>query len=346
MRYFLLGNTGLRVSELCLGTMTFGEKWGWGDSHEGAKRQLELFAEAGGNFVDTAILYTDGQSEKILGELVASERDKWVIATKYTFDAGGPGDINSFGNHRKNIMRSVEVSLKRLGTDYIDLYYLHGWDFTTPVEEVMRAFDDLVRSGKVLYPAVSDTPAWVISRANLLAELRGWSPWICLQTEYSLAERTSERDLLPMAQSCGLGVTAWSPLRQGILTGKYNKAGALSADEGKRNPKLTPRLLEIAAEVVAVAIEAGHSPAQVAVKWLLQKPGNIIPILGARTPEQLVDVLGAVDLELDEEHMKRLDTVSAIELGFPHDFLAGETVQDFALGGTVKKLAGTRRPRV
>ncbi len=346
MRYYLLGNTGLRVSELCLGTMTFGEKWGWGDSREGSKKQFDLFAGAGGNFVDTASLYTDGQSEKILGELVAPERDKWVIATKYTFDAGGPGDINSYGNHRKNMMRTVERSLKRLGTDYIDLLYLHGWDFTTPVEEVMRAFDDLVRSGKVLYPAVSDTPAWVISRANLLAELRGWSPWICLQTEYSLAERTSERDLLPMCHTCGLGVTAWSPLRGGVLTGKYNKGVTPSPDEAKRNPKVTPRELAIAAEVVSVAQESGHTPAQVAIKWLLQKPANIIPILGARKPEQLEDVLGALDFELDEAHMQRLDAVSAIELGFPHDFIYGDVVQNFGLGGSVKKLTWTRRPRV
>ncbi len=210
----------------------------------------------------------------------------------------------------------------------------------------MRGFDDLVRSGKVLYGAVSDTPAWVISRANMLAELRGWSPWVCLQTEYSLAERTSERDLLPMAHTCGLGVTAWSPLKAGVLTGKYNKGVSLSPEEAKRNPKVTPRLLEIADEVVAVAKESGHTPAQVAVKWLLQKPGNIIPILGARKPEQLEDVLGAVNFELDEEHMKRLDVVSAIELGFPHDFLFGETVQNFGLGGSVRKLAVTKRPQV
>ncbi len=348
MKYHLLGNTGLRVSELCLGTMTFGETWGWGDSPDGASRQIELFAEAGGNFLDTAILYTDGQSEKIIGEIVAPDRDKWVLATKYTFDSGGPGDVNSFGNHRKNIMRSVDVSLQRLKTDYIDLYYLHGWDFTTPVEEVMRAFDDLVRAGKVLYPAVSDTPAWVVSRANLLAELRAWSPFICLQTEYSLAERTSERDLLPMAQSCGLGITAWSPLAQGVLTGKYNAqrdaSGRLTKDAA--NPYLSERNLAIASEVVRVSKECGRSPAQVALRWLLQKPGHIIPIIGARKAEQLEDTLKVVGFELGADSMRQLDAASAITLGFPHDFLANDTVQNFALGGSLKNISTTRKAAV
>jgi aryl-alcohol dehydrogenase-like predicted oxidoreductase len=345
MKYHLLGNSGLRVSELCLGTMTFGETWGWGDSPDGARRQMQLFAEAGGNFIDTAILYTDGESEKIIGEIVAPNRDKWVIATKYTFNNTGAEDVNSVGNHRKNIMRSVDISLQRMKTDYIDLYDLHGWDFTTPVEEVMRAFDDLVRAGKVLYPAVSDTPAWIIARANMLAELRAWSPFICLQTEYSLVERTSERDLLPMAQSCGLGITAWSPLAQGVLSGKYNAqrdaAGRLTRDA--KNPYLNDRNLQIAGEVVRVAKECGHSPAQVALRWMMQKPGRIIPIVGARKAEQLEDTLKVVEFELGGESLAQLDAASAITLGFPHDFLAGDTVNNFALGGSIKRLSTTRK---
>ncbi|MGL5880379.1 MAG: aldo/keto reductase, partial [Xenococcaceae cyanobacterium] len=219
MRYKLLGNSGLRVSELCLGTMTFGEDWGWGGSYEESRKMFDAFAAAGGNFLDTANLYTNGTSEKYVGEFVAGDRHKWVIATKYSLNTGN-GEINAGGNHRKNMVQAVEASLQRLNMEYIDLLWLHAWDFTTPVEEVMRSFDDLVRMGKVLYIGVSDTPAWIISQANTLANLRGWTPFIGLQIEYSLKERTPERDLLPMAQALGIGVTAWSPLGAGVLTGK------------------------------------------------------------------------------------------------------------------------------
>src|SRR5215470_1658010 len=224
MNYRLLGRSGLRVSEFSLGTMTFGEEWGWGVGKEDAKKIYEAYREAGGNFIDTANLYTQGTSERILGELLQGQRDEVVLATKYTNSAPGK-DPNAAGNHRKSMMQAIEASLKRLKTDYVDLYWLHIWDQITPVEEVMRAFDDLVRQGKVLYVGVSDAPAWWISQANTLAALRGWSPFIGLQIEYSLIERTVERELIPMAKALDLGLVAWSPLAGGALTGKYSGHG-------------------------------------------------------------------------------------------------------------------------
>ncbi len=346
MRYKLLGHSGLRVSELCLGTMTFGEDWGWGGSYDESRKMLDIFAEAGGNFLDTANLYTNGTSEKYVGEFVASDRDRWVIATKYSLNTGG-GEINACGNHRKHMMQAVEASLKRMQIEYIDLLWLHAWDFTTPIEEVMRAFDDLVRMGKVLYIGVSDTPAWIISQANTIALLRGWTPFIGLQIEYSLRERTPERDLLPMAKAFDIGVTAWSPLAGGILTGKYNRPAdngetgryATSGMEGK----VSEKDLKIAEEVVNVAKEIGHSPAQVALNWLRQQQGiDIIPIVGSRKLQQLEDNLACLEFKLTPEQMQRLDAVSAIELGFPHDFLKSSMVQDFAFGGALAKIDNHR----
>jgi aryl-alcohol dehydrogenase-like predicted oxidoreductase len=215
MRYTLLGRSGLRVSELCLGTMTFGEDWGWGAPIDTSRRILELYADAGGNFIDTANKYTDGSSETFIGELLAGRRDQFVLATKYTLQTRS-GDPNAVGNHRKNLVQALEASLKRLRTDHIDVYWVHARDTWTPVDEVVRALDDQVRAGKVLYVGVSDWPAWEVAQANTLAELRGWSPFIGLEIEYSLAERTPERDLLPMAHTLGLGVTCWSPLAGGL----------------------------------------------------------------------------------------------------------------------------------
>jgi aryl-alcohol dehydrogenase-like predicted oxidoreductase len=220
MNYQLLGRSGLRVSDLCLGTMTFGEDWGWGAPKEEAKRIYDAFREAGGNFIDTANLYTNGASERFLGEFIANDRREVVLATKYT-NANSDTDANAGGNQRKNMVQAVEASLKRLGTDYIDLYWLHAWDQITPVEEVMRAFDDLVRAGKVLYIGISNASAWVIAKSNTLAELRGWTRYVGLQIEYNLLERTVERELIPMARDQGMTVLAWSPLRSGWLTGKY-----------------------------------------------------------------------------------------------------------------------------
>jgi len=337
MRYKLLGKSGLRVSELCLGTMTFGEDWGWGASKEESRKVYDAFLEAGGNFIDTANIYTGGTSEQFLGEFMAGHRGRIVLATKYTNAAPG-NDPNAAGNHRKSMMQAVEASLKRLKTDYIDLYWLHIWDQITPIEEVMRAFDDLVRQEKILYAGVSDMPAWVIAKANTLAELRGWTSFVGLQIEYSLIERTPERDLLPMAADLGLGVTAWSPLAGGVLTGKQLEAGG-AKDSRQSDPsmqqfmKSNARKESVAREVVAVARESGHSPAQVALAWLRQRPQPVIPIIGARKLAQVKDNLACVGVKLIPAQIERLDAVSRIEMGFPHDFFTMDMVRSLSSGG-------------
>ena len=325
MRYKLLGKSGLRVSELCLGTMTFGEDWGFGASKGESRKQIDLFAEAGGNFIDTSINYTDGSSEKILGELLSGRRERFVIATKYSLTKPDSKDPNSGGNSRKNMMQSVERSLKRLGTDYIDLYYLHMWDYMTPVEEVMRGLDDLVRSGKVLYVGVSDSPAWIVSQANMLAELRGWSCFVGLQVPYSLADRALEWALLPMAKHWDMAVMPWGILDGGILTGKYTAGNDDPTRMDREKLKLSEKTKAIVNEVQQVSEEVGRSMAQVAVNWVRQQQSRalMIPILGARSAEQLNDNLAVLEWELSEDQLHRLDEVSSMELGFPHNFLEG-----------------------
>ena len=339
MRYKLLGSSGLRVSELCLGTMTFGDDWGWGASPEESRRIFEAFTTAGGNFIDTADLYTNGTSEKLLGELVAGDRERFVLATKYTNSIPGT-DPNAAGNHRKNMLQSLEASLKRMKVDYVDIYWLHAWDFTTPVEEIMRAFDDMIRAGKVLYIGVSDTPAWIVSRANTLAELRGWSRFIALQVEYSLVERTSERELLPMARALNLGITAWSPLGSGLLTGKY--APSADSQSERRLDKAAFKEIDdenysIAREVDRVAGEIGRFPAQVALNWVRQQ-SQVIPIIGARTAEQMQQNLACLEFTLDADQIERLNKISQVELGFPHDFLNSEVPCSFLYGGMKDKI--------
>ncbi|MEP0799430.1 aldo/keto reductase [Funiculus sociatus] len=340
MRYKLLGKSGLRVSELCLGTMTFGEDWGWGASKDESRQVFDAFVEAGGNFIDTANGYTDGSSEKIVGELIAAERDRFVVATKYSFPlhmSDKAGNPNGSGNHRKSMMQSLEGSLKRLNTDYIDLFWLHAWDFMTPIEEVMRAFDDLVRSGKVLYIGISDAPAWIVSQANTLAQCYGWTPFVALQVEYSLVERTPERDLLPMAKAFDLAVTPWSPLGAGVLTGKYNQ-GSGNNEQGRlattSGGNISQRHLAIAEVVSQVAEEIGHTPPQVALAWLLAQSGVVIPIIGSRKVSQIKDNLACLDVTLSPEHLQRLNEVSKVELGFPHDFLSNDMIRDRLFGGT------------
>ena len=339
MRYKLLGNSGLRVSELCLGTMTFGEDWGWGADKEESRAVFQAFAEAGGNFLDTANLYTNGTSETLVGEFVKGDREKWVIATKYSLNTR-PGDVNACGNHRKNLFQAVEASLKRLGTDYIDLLWLHIWDSLTPMEEVMRAFDDLVRMGKVLYIGISDSPAWIVSQANTLATLRGWTPFIGLQIEYSLKERTPERELLPMAKALNIGVTAWSPLGGGVLTGKYNQPNPVDGRLSMTDQpfQILDRDLKIAETVLEIAREIGKSPAQVALNWLRNRPNSVIPIIGARRLSQLQDNLACVDFNLTGEQLQRLDNISAISLGFPQELLASQFVRDILFGGVAAQL--------
>jgi aryl-alcohol dehydrogenase-like predicted oxidoreductase len=340
MRYKLFGKSGLRVSELCLGTMTFGEDWGWGASEDESRQIFETFVEAGGNFIDTANGYTDGSSEKIVGELIKNDRDRFVVATKYSFPNqmnDKTGNPNAGGNHRKNLIQSLDGSLKRLNTDYVDVLWLHAWDFLTPVEEVMRTFDDMVRQGKVLYIAISDTPAWIVAQANTLAQCNGWTPFVALQVEYSLVQRTPERDLLPMAEAFGMSVTPWSPLAGGVLSGKYNNQNG-NGQSSSRGSKIPDRSLHIAQVVGEIAAETERSSAQVALAWLQSQGHSVIPIIGARKLSQLQDNLACVDLRLSPEQLQRLNEVSQIEMGFPHDFLSNETIRDRLFGGTYAQI--------
>jgi aryl-alcohol dehydrogenase-like predicted oxidoreductase len=332
--YRLLGRSGLRVSPLALGTATFGTEWGWGAERDEARKLFDTYVERGGNFIDTAPTYTDGSSERLLGEFTRDHRESLVLATKYT-TLRRPGDPNSGGPHRKSLFASVEASLRQLNTDYLDLLYLHVWDFTTPVEEILRGLDDLVRAGKVLYVAMSNVPAWEVSRMQAIADLRGWSPLIALQIEYNLVNRAGERDLIPMARAMGLGVTPYSPLAGGLLTGKYRRADSGESTRKSFNAGLgmvTERTLAIADAVTEVATEVGHTPAQVALAWTLRNPGVTAPILGARTPAQLEDNLGALEVGLTAAHLARLDEAGAIELGYPHDLLAGDHIRAVTRG--------------
>jgi aryl-alcohol dehydrogenase-like predicted oxidoreductase len=371
MKYHLLGKSGLRVSELCLGAMTFGEEWGWGASKEECRKIFNTYVDAGGNFIDTANNYTGGTSEKYVGEFISGDRDRFVLATKYTSNTRR-GDPNAGGNHRKNITQSLEASLKRLNTDYIDLYWVHAWDPLTPIEEMLRALDDMIRAGKILYIGISDAPAWIVSQANTLANLRGWTEFAGIQIEYSLIERTPERELLPMASALDIGVTAWSPLGGGVLTGKYNRNNEEQQQSRKQNTSsssmvvtqegnsrlevqsglasrfLNDRNISIAQEVSKIAKKIGRSAAQVALNWVRQQnitspawKNKIIPIIGARKESQIKDNLACLEFELTSEQMKILNEVSQIELGFPHDFLNSEMIRDIIYGGTYSSIYNT-----
>jgi aryl-alcohol dehydrogenase-like predicted oxidoreductase len=331
-RYRVLGRSGLRISPLALGTMTFGSDWGWGTDKDEAREIFNTYLERGGNFIDTANIYTNGASEEFIGSFAGSRRNQLVIATKYTL-ATRTNDPNSGGNHRKSLVQSVETSLRRLMTDHIDLLYLHAWDSATPVEEVLRAMDDLVRSGKVLYLGISNTPAWQVSRMQAIADLRAWSPLIALQIEFNLIERTPERELIPMALEMGLGVVPWAPLASGLLADKYSKAdldppGSVGAVKEARKRgliergELSLRSLAVVDVVKSVALELGKTPAQVSLAWLLAHPAVTCPIVGARTLAQLHDNLGALDVQLSAAQLAELFEASAIRLGFPHDHLA------------------------
>src|SRR3979411_801772 len=337
MRYRLLGNSGLRVSEAALGTMTFGDDWGWGAAKDEARKVYDAFQEAGGNFIDSANIYTNGTSESFLGEFMEGHRQSVVLATKYTNAFPGT-DPNAAGNQRKNMMQAVEASLKRLKTDYIHLYWVHIWDQITPVEEVMRGLDDLVRAGKVLYTGISDAPAWWIAQANTLAHFRGWSPFVGLQIEYSLIERSVERELIPMAKALNLGLTAWSPLARGMLTGKYHGHG--SSEQGRMNNDMMKDLMpdkqrteRIVAAIKTVSDGTGPRMAQVALAWLRYRPVPVIPIIGARKLSQLQDNLASLELTLSADQLRTLDEASRIELGFPQHFYEREAVRAICYGG-------------
>ncbi|GAA1547764.1 aldo/keto reductase [Actinomadura kijaniata] len=307
MRYRLLGNTGLRVSEVFLGAMTFGERTGRVGLDE-ARRIVGLYEDAGGNVIDTADMYGAGESEEVVGEVVAGRRDRFVLATKYTCTRDRT-DLNAGGNHRKNLTRALEESLRRLNTDYIDLYWAHVWDPFTPVEEMMRALDDAVRAGKVLYVGISDAPAWVVARANALAEWHGWTPFAGLQVPYNLLHRDIERELLPMAEALGLTVASWRPLAHGALAGRPRR------DLDDRESAVVETLAKVAAELEV-------TPAQAAIAWVRARSRAVCPILGASRADQLRETLGAVEVTLPKEAVDRLTAAAALDPGFPHDFIA------------------------
>ncbi|TIV98151.1 MAG: aldo/keto reductase [Mesorhizobium sp.] len=341
MTYYTLGNSGLRVSRLALGTMTFGTEWGWGADRETARAMFDAYVEAGGNFFDTADLYTGGTAETWVGEFVAERglRDKAVIATKFTMNMD-PGNPNAGGNGRKNIMRAVDASLKRLGTDYIDLYLMHVWDRLTPTEEVLRTLDDLVRAGKIRHIGLSDVPAWYAGRAQAVAELRGYEPISALQLEYSLTERTIEHEFVPFATRHGAGIMVWSPLASGLLSGKYRptqtgNAGRLDGFRNTTHPgfqKFSDRNWAIVAELEKVAAELGRSMAQVALNWAATQPGIATVILGATSLAQLQDNVAALDFSIAPELRKRLDSASSMPAPFPHSYF-GPEIQGRVTGG-------------
>ena len=333
MRYKLFGGSGLRVSELFLGAMTFGEQDGVGAPAGECARILDAYADAGGNVIDTASNYRGGASEEILGELLQGRRDRFVLSTKYTVTRD-PCDPNAAGNHRKNLRLSLETSLRRLRTDYIDIYWVHMWDAGTPADETMRALDDQVRAGKILYTGISDAPAWVISRANTLAAWHGWTAFAGLQAPYSLLRRDIERELLPMAETLGLTLAAWSPLADGILSGKYARQGAAGQPSRMDSANLTDHQHEVAALVGKIAAELGVTPAQVAIAWTRARSPVIHPIIGARRHGQLLDNLGAVGLDLPADALARLDAATQIDLGFPATFIRDTSHWVFGAAGS------------
>lgn len=342
--YRLLGRSGLRVSPLALGTMTFGEQWG-ADEQE-SRRMFDHYVDLGGNFVDTAGYYAHGRSEELTGVFAEGKRDRLVLSTKYSLNHDG-GDPNTAGNGRKNLVRTVEESLRRLRTDHIDLMFLHVWDDTTPGDEIMRGFDDLVRQGKLIYIGISDTPAWQIARLQTLAELRGWTQFAALQAEYNLIERSAERDLIPAASALGIGVMPWSPLASGRLSGKYATGAAQSADpEGGRGASLVAygmvgeRTVAIADAVKASADRLGASSAQVALAWTLANPAVTAPLIGARTMRQLEDNIGALAIDLDANELAFLEAASAAPMGFPHDFLKADYIRHGLTAGAAVRARG------
>lgn len=339
MRYSILGRSGLRVSRLCLGTMTFGPGGGWARPEDEARKVFEAYVEAGGNFIDTANMYTGGESEGIVGRLVASERERFVVATKYANAPPGSGNPNAAGVHRKSLRQSLDESLRRLKLDYIDLYYVHWWDFTTPVEEVQRALDDAVRAGKILHIGLSDVPAWVVSRAQTMHELRGMAPVSCVQLEYSLVQRSIEREHLPLAHNSGIGVTAWSPLAGGILSGKYTRprdAGGPRRLDSMQLQALSERNREIALAVDAVADRLRVPSSQIALAWVMSR--GVIPIVGATTAAQMQENMKAAALHLDAATLAELDKASSFDLGHPYSMLEWDMPMSLGYGGMFEQI--------
>ncbi|HKV04142.1 MAG TPA: aldo/keto reductase [Candidatus Acidoferrales bacterium] len=341
--YVTLGRTGLRVSPLCFGAMTFGTEWGWGADESTSRQMFDRYVAAGGNFIDTADAYTNGHSEELVGKFVgeAGLRDRLAIATKFTFNPQ-PGNPNSGGNGRKNIYRALEGSLRRLKTDYVDLYYLHAWDIVTPVEEVVSTLTDLVHEGKIRYYGLSDTPAWYVARAQTLAEKEGKERVATLQLEYSLVERTIEREHIPAAQELGIGICPWGPLAGGFLSGKYRREGTAGKGEGRLTGpnnifnRFTERNWRIGDAFLEIAKQINKTPAQVALNWCATQPGITSTILGATRVAQLEDNLAAIEFEIPAEQRKKLDEISALDPAHPYVFFAPMTQGRISGGTTVK----------
>jgi aryl-alcohol dehydrogenase-like predicted oxidoreductase len=341
--YILLGKSGLRVSRFCLGTMTFGNDWGWGSGEDAARQIFNQFLDSGHNFIDTADGYTNGTSETLIGKFLKQRgnRDRVVLATKFGFGRE-PGDPNAGGNGRKNILGALHASLRRLQTDYIDLYWLHNWDTFTPVEEVMSTLDGLVRSGEVRYIGFSNSPGWYLGRAQTIAELRGYERIIALQLEYSLVEREIEREHVPAAIELGIGITPWSPLAGGLLTGRYQGQGGLSGEGRLQAVKdhpafsglFTERNWRIAGELLKIAKEIGRTPAQVALNWVANRPAVSSTIIGATKIKQLEDNLAALEFTIPREQLLRLDDISATEVPYPYYFFTRKEFREMVSGGT------------
>jgi aryl-alcohol dehydrogenase-like predicted oxidoreductase len=346
MHYTLLGRSGLRVSRFALGTMTFGEGT-WGTNEVVARQILDVFSEAGGNFLDTSNSYTEGRSEQIIGDFLRTQRDAFVVGTKYSMQMR-PGDLNSAGNHRKNLVQSIEGSLRRLGTDYIDVLWVHARESWTPVDEVMRALDDQVRAGKILYVGASNWPAWEVAEANTLARLQGWTPFVGLQLRYNLLERTPDRELLPMAQAFGMPLVVWGPLAEGRLTGKYLG----DEGQGRLRTQVAEEIFQHSREgsdevvqcVVDLAAELDCTPAQVALAWLYGRPGTVVPVLGATSADQLIENLQSSEIELGVRQRESLDELSAPTLGFPHDILRQHHVTSLTYGNLWQLVDGPPVP--
>lgn len=343
--YVTLGRSGLRVSPICLGGMTFGEDDGWGSSVGDSEKIISTYLDAGGNFIDTANLYTKGHSEKIIGDFFGQRkglRDRVVVATKF-FSNLFAGDPNGGGAGRKAIIAQCDESLRRLQTNYIDLYYLHNWDRFTPVDETMSALDDLVRAGKVRYLGFSDSPAWKVAQAQMIAHFRSWSPLIALQTEHSLMERTAEGELIPMAMELGLGILPWSPLKMGALSGKYTRENRTKM-QGQRASfvgEFSEKQYDIIDAVLKVANELGTEAATVALAWVICRAGVQSTVIGARTVEHLEANLKALDLQLTPQHIAALDSVSQPVLNFPADFNAQVSPNLEHAGATVNGVPST-----
>ncbi len=338
MDYKLLGRTGIKVSELCLGTMTFGTDWGWGSEKDEAQKVYETFVERGGNFFDTANIYTKGTSEKWLGEFIGKERENMVIASKYSLTE--TEKVNQAGNSRKNMMQSIDASLKRLETDYIDLYYVHAWDGTLAPEELMRNLEYLLVSGKILSIGISDTPAWIVSKCNTIAEQRGWTPFSAYQVEYCLTEHSADREILPCTKGFDMTFCGFGPLAAGLLSGKYLK----ESDEPKRmtvrkSPRLSEKNLAISAQLLELCKSWGHSPTAVAIRWAMQKFEKSSPIFGARSQKQAIENLKAIDFKLTMEQMNQLDAICTIDTNNPNDFLKLERIQEILYGNQKHRIS-------